>query len=82
MSGTQNGRITNLNTIIDSNNNLIINNVFNNDDYSTIADSLITILNSRIKEARIRPDGIGRQIKNAKPNFEPKRINSTKKSKY
>ena len=59
-----------------------INNVFNNDDYSTIADSLITILNSRVKEARIRPDGIGRQIKNAKPNFEPKRINSTKKSKY
>ena len=59
-----------------------INNVFYNDNYSTVADSLITILNSRIKEARIRPDGIGRQIKNAKPNYEPKRINSTKKSKY
>ena len=39
------------------------------------------ILKNRIFEARKKPVGLGRQIQNAKPNFEPKRIFSSKKSR-
>ena len=52
----------------------------NTNNYKNVSDSLIISLNSRISKAKMKPNGIGRQLKNAKPNFEPKRINSSKKS--
>ena len=53
----------------------------NNPKYNKVIDSLKIILEDRIKAARKKPKGLGRQIKNAKPNFEPKRIYSSEKSK-
>lgn len=52
-----------------------------NSDYSTVKDSLNIVLNKRIYNAKLKPKGLGRQFRNAKPNFEPKRIYSSKKSK-
>ena len=57
------------------------NNVASDESYIQIKDSLKIILKNRILEARKKPDGLGRQIKNVKPNFEPKRIFSSKKSR-
>ena len=65
-----------INTISDEN-----NNVASDESYIQIKDSLKIILKNRILEARKKPDGLGRQIQNAKPNFEPKRIFSSKKSR-
>ena len=56
-------------------------NLVNNPKYNKVIDSLKIILDNRITAARIKPKGLGRQFKNAKPNFEPKRIYSTEKSK-
>ena len=42
-------------------------------------DSLSDILDMRISEAIKKPQGLGRQIKNAQPWYEPKRIFSKRK---
>ena len=57
------------------------NNLASDELYIQIKDSLKIILKNRIFEARKKPVGLGRQIQNAKPNFEPKRIFSSKKSR-
>ena len=57
------------------------NNLYNNLSYQLIVDSLKTELAFRIKQASIRPEGIGKQIKNAEPTLEPLRIHSQPKSK-
>ena len=56
-------------------------NLVNNPKYNKVIDSLKVILDNRITAARKKPKGLGRQFKNAKPNFEPKRIYSSEKSK-
>jgi arylsulfatase A-like enzyme len=57
------------------------NNLASDELYIQIKDSLKIILKNRIFEARKKPVGLGRQIQNAKPNFEPKRIFSSEKSR-
>ena len=56
-----------------------LNNLAEQEDFQSIKDSLINILNSRIIAAKKRPVGLGRQIDNAEPWFEPKRIYSRQK---
>ena len=48
--------------------------------YNKIRDSLDIILTKRIEEAQNKPNGLGRQFDNAKPTFEPARIQSSKKT--
>ena len=55
-----------------------LNNLAKSLDFQQIKDSLITILNNRIIAAQKRPIGLGRQIDNATPWFEPRRIYSKK----
>ncbi len=55
-------------------------NLVNNPKYNKVIDSLKIILDNRITEARKKPNGLGRQFENAKPTFEPIRIQSAKKS--
>ncbi len=50
--------------------------------YSETIDSLKIVLDNRILDAKRKPKGLGRQIKNSKPSFEPKRIYSFEKSKF
>ncbi len=57
-------------------------NLVNNPKYNKVIDSLKIILDNRITAVRKKPKGLGRQLKNAKPNFEPKRIYSSEKSKF
>jgi arylsulfatase A-like enzyme len=57
------------------------NNLVNEESYNNTKDSLTIILKDRILEVQKKPVGLGRQILNAKPNFEPKRIFSSEKSK-
>ena len=57
------------------------NNLVNEESYNNTKDSLTIILKDRILEVQKKPVGLGRQMLNAKPNFEPKRIFSSKKSK-
>lgn len=56
-----------------------LNNLAEHRDFKQIKDSLITILNSRIIAAQKPPVGLGRQIDNATPWFEPNRIYSKQK---
>ena len=56
-----------------------LNNLANHIDYIQVKDSLIKILSDRIIAAQKKPLGLGRQIKNAKPWFEPKKIQSKSK---
>ena len=56
------------------------NNLVNEKSYLKIKDSLNLVLNKRIIEAKKKPKGLGRQIDNVRPNFEPQRISSSKKS--
>ena len=56
-----------------------LNNLANTEYYKSIKDSLSLILDGRITQAKKRPFGLGRQIKNARPWNEPKRINSKPK---
>ena len=56
-----------------------LNNLANTKYYKSIKDSLSLILDGRITQAKKRPFGLGRQIKNARPWNEPKRINSKPK---
>jgi len=51
-----------------------LNNIANHIDYLEVKDSLIKILNDRVVEAKQVPTGLGRQIKNATPWYEPARI--------
>ena len=51
-----------------------INNVSNHKDYVRELDSLIKILNDKIIAAKRYPNGLGRQLKNARPYKEPKKI--------
>ena len=44
-------------------------------------DSLKSELSNRIKQASLTPEGVGKQIENAQPTFEPLRIHSHPKSK-
>ena len=57
-------------------------NLVNNPNYNKVIDSLKIILDNRITAVRKKPKGLGRQLKNAKPNFEPKRIYSSEKFKF
>lgn len=51
-----------------------LNNVTNELAYAAIRDSLQNMLSHRIIDAKRYPSGLGRQIKNTKPWFEPKPI--------
>ena len=51
-----------------------LNNIANQIDYLEVKDSLIKILDDRVVEAKQVPTGLGRQIKNATPWYEPARI--------
>ena len=55
-------------------------NIVYEDNYSRVRDSLDIILTKRIEEAQNKPNGLGRQFDNAKPTFEPARIQSSKKT--
>lgn len=57
------------------------NNLSNNSSYQSIIESMKIELKKRVKQASLTPKGIGRQIKNAQPTFEPLRIHSQPKSK-
>ena len=56
-----------------------LNNLAMSSDFQYIRDSLITVLNNRIIAAQKKPVGLGKQIDNAKPWSEPKRIYSKQK---
>ena len=56
-----------------------LKNLANSKDYKLVKDSLSNILDMRISEAIKKPQGLGRQIKNAQPWYEPKRIFSKRK---
>ena len=51
-----------------------LENLANNINYFSIKDSLVAVLKSRISEAMAKPVGLGKQINNAMPSFEPKRF--------
>ena len=55
-------------------------NLVYEDNYRRVRDSLDIILTKRIEEAQNKPNGLGRQFENAKPTFEPARIQSSKKT--
>ena len=57
-------------------------NLVKNTAYQDTLDFLKLTLNKRIEEARKKPNGLGRQFENAKPTFEPARIQSSKKSTF
>ena len=59
--------------------NLELENLADYQDYSSIKDSLRSVLASRITEANMVPIGIGKQINGAMPTFEPKRFFSKPK---
>ena len=56
-------------------------NLSNNSSYQLVMDSLKIELGKRVKQASLTPEGVGKQIENAKPTFEPLRIHSHPKSK-
>ena len=49
-------------------------NLAKNQDYNQVMDSLKLVIEQRITEASIKPEGLGRQFKNAKPMFKAKNI--------
>ena len=49
-------------------------NLAKNQDYNQVMDSLKLVIEQRITEASIKPEGLGRQFKNAKPVFKAKNI--------
>ena len=55
-------------------------NLVKNTSYKKTLDFLKLTLTNRVEEARKKPNGLGRQFENAKPTFEPIRIQSDKKS--
>ena len=56
-----------------------LNNLTKHPDYIKVKDSLIKILNERVLASNKIPEGLGRQIRNARPWFEPKKIHSKPK---
>ena len=56
-------------------------NLSNNSSYQLVMDSLKIELGNRVKQASLIPKGVGKQIENAQPTFEPLRIHSHPKSK-
>ena len=56
-------------------------NLSNNSSYQLVMDSLKIELGKRVKQASLTPEGVGKQIENAQPTFEPLRIHSRPKSK-
>ena len=56
-----------------------LDNLAKHPDYIKVKDSLITILNERVLASNKIPEGLGRQIRNARPWFEPKKIHSKPK---
>ena len=56
-----------------------LKNLADKPEYSSIKDSLLTVLESRIAEANRVPLGLGKQINGAMPTFEPKRFFSQPK---
>ncbi len=49
-------------------------NLVNNRDYNKVMDSLKLVIEKRIVEASIKPEGLGRQFENAKPMYKAKNI--------
>ena len=49
-------------------------NLARNQDYNQVMDSLKLVIEQRITEALIKPEGLGRQFKNVKPMYKAKNI--------
>ena len=49
-------------------------NLAKNQDYNEVMDSLKLVIEERIADASIKPEGLGRQFKNAKPMYKAKNI--------
>ena len=49
-------------------------NLSSNQDYSEVMDSLKLLIEQRIADASIKPEGLGRQFENAKPMYKAKNI--------
>ena len=49
-------------------------NLFGNEDYSVVEDSLKLLIEQRISEASIKPEGLGRQFENAQSMHKAKNI--------
>ena len=47
--------------------------------YMSVRDSLSLVLSERVKQARKKPNGIGRQFNNIKPINDPKKLHSKKR---
>ena len=56
-----------------------LKNLANSNAYKSLKDSLSIVLSQRVVEAKQKPKGLGRQIENAQPLFDPKRIFSKQK---
>ena len=56
-------------------------NLSNNSSYQLVMDSLKIELGKRVKQASLTPEGVGKQIENAKPTFEPLRNSFSSKVK-
>ncbi len=51
-----------------------LNNLSNEKSYQNVKDSLKLVINNRIKEANKYPEGLGRQIENALPYYDPRKV--------
>ena len=49
-------------------------NLASNQDYNEVMDSLKLVIEQRIADASIKPEGLGRQLENAKPMYKAKNI--------
>jgi len=49
-------------------------NLASNQDYNEVMDSLKLVIEQRITDASIKPEGLGRQLENAKPMYKAKNI--------
>ena len=49
-------------------------NLASNQDYNEVMDSLKLVIENRIAEASIKPEGVGRQFENVKPMYKAKNI--------
>ena len=49
-------------------------NLVNNQDYNKVMDSLKLVIEKRIVEASIKPEGLGRQFEKVKPMYKAKNI--------
>ena len=49
-------------------------NLSSNQDYNAVMDSLKLVIEQRIADASIKPEGLGRQFENAKPMYKAKNI--------